>query len=43
MNNILAFLATPFKVTMFACAWCSAQIDGKQIVIAMVENDDDRD
>jgi len=40
-NNILAFLATPFKVLMFGCAWVSCQIDGREIVIAMVEYDDD--
>ncbi len=40
MNSIKVFLATPFKVIMFACAWCSCQIDGQQIMIAVVEYDD---
>lgn len=41
MSNIQSFLATPFKVIMFACAWCSCQIDGREIMIAMVEYNDD--
>lgn len=41
MSNIRSFLATPFKVLMFGCAWVSCQIDGKEIMIAMVEYDDD--
>jgi len=41
MSNIQSFLATPFKVLMFGCAWVSCQIDGKEIMIAMVEYDDD--
>jgi hypothetical protein len=40
MQSILTFLATPFKLMMFACAWCSCQIDGQQIMIAVVEHDD---
>jgi len=40
MNSIRSFLATPFKVIMFSCAWISCHIDGKQIVIAMVDYDD---
>jgi len=41
MSNIQSFLTTPFKVLMFGCAWVSCQIDGKEIMIAMVEYDDD--
>jgi len=42
MNNIRTFLATPFKVLMFTCAWVSCQIDGREIVIAMVEYEDNQ-